>query len=170
MSNIREIKDIIPEIRPFLDRDLDQMKRIEKKAFVDYPWTTEDFAFFLRRLGREHEAFVAEWRENILGFLLLVRSEWSYEIVSLAVVPEFRRIGVGSQLIEYVKNKLIPYSREDIYARVRQTNKYAIQFFKEQGFDVLELVPNCYDDMSEGCYKMKYELTELPLKEEYLNL
>lgn len=158
------------EIRPFYDRDLEQMKKLEKSAFIDYKWTSEDFIIFLRRLDKGHEAYVAEWRENILGFMLLVKSEWSYEIATIAVAPEFRRSGVGTQLIDHAKSKLTPYSREDIYARVRESNRKGQEFFKEQGFLALELVPHCYDDLSEGCYKMKYELQELPLKEEYLHL
>lgn len=162
--------DIVPEIRQFYDRDLDQMKKIEKKAYIDYSWTTEDFVFFLRRLNKDHEAYIAEWREHILGFMLVIRKEWSYDIISIAVVPDFRRAKVGTYLIDHLKTKLEPYGREDIYALVRQTNKKAQQFFTDQGFSALELVRSCYDDMSEGCYKMKYELVEMPLKEEYAHL
>lgn len=170
MSNLKDLSHVKPEIRPFLGRDLDQIKRIERRAYVDYPWTSEDFAFFLRRLNRDHQAYVSEWREHILGFMLLVESRWHYEIASIAVVPEFRRIGVGKQLIDYLKDKLVPYEREDIYCRVRQTNKDGQQFFTNQGFSAIELVKGCFDDLSEGCYKMKYEMEALPLKEEYTNL
>lgn len=170
MTDIKDLSHIKPVIRPFLNRDLDQMKKIEKRAFIDYPWTSEDFAFFLRRLNRNHKAYIAEWREHLLGFMLAVEFEWNYEIASIAVSPEFRRIGVGSLLIDHLKSKLIPYTKEDIYCRVRETNKQAQEFFKEQGFYTMERVKACYDDMSEGCFKMKYEMEPLPLKEEYVNL
>jgi ribosomal protein S18 acetylase RimI-like enzyme len=161
---------IKPEIRAFYDRDLESIKRIEKTAFIDWPWSTEDFVFFLRRLKDDHEAYISEWRENILGFMLVIRKPWCYEICSIAVSLEFRRMGVAKQLIDFLKGKLIPYSREDIYATVRESNKSASQFFIDQGFTTLEWTPNCYTDISEGCYKMKYEMVELPLKEEYMNL
>jgi len=170
MGDIKDLSHVKPEIRPFIERDLDQMKKIEKRAFVDYPWTSEDFIFFLRRIGRDHEAYVAEWREHLIGFMLVIRFEWFYEIAAIAVTPEFRRVKVGSQLVDYLKGKLIPYGREEIYARVRETNKDGQQFFTDQGFSAVERMPSCYDDMSEGCYKMKYELEELPLKKEYLHL
>lgn len=169
-EHINNLSHVIAVVRPFIERDLDQMKKIEKQSFVDYPWTNEDFIFFLRRIGREHEAYVAEWREHILGFLLVVKSEWFYEVAAIAVVPEFRRAKVGSQLVDFLKSKLIPYGREEIYARVRETNKDGQQFFTDQGFSAIERTPNCYDDLSEGCYKMKYELEELPLKKEYSHL
>jgi len=167
---MHDLSHVKPEIRPFIDRDLDQMKKIEKRAFVDYPWTNEDFVFFLRRLNRNHRAYVAEWRDHILGFMLVVESTWQYEVASIAVVPEFRRIKVGTLLLDHLKSKLVPYEREDIYARVRETNKDGQQFFTDNGFSAIERVPNCYDDMSEGCYKMKYEMEALPLKKEYSHL
>jgi ribosomal protein S18 acetylase RimI-like enzyme len=161
---------VIPIIRPFIDRDLDQLKRIEKTSFVDYPWNSEDFAFFLRKLGKGHEAYIAEINETIIGFMLVVKSEWNYKIISIAISPEFRRQGVGTYLIDYIKDRLIPYSREDIYANVRETNKSGIRFFEDQGFIILDTVSNCYDCTDEKCINMKYELKELPLKKEYLGI
>lgn len=161
------IENVKAEIRKFYERDLDQIKKLEKTAFIDYPWTEEDFIIFLRKQGKGHEIYVADWRENVIGFMLLIKKQWHYEIVSVAVYPEFRRFGIATQLIDTIKNSLIPYTREDIYTSVMQNNKDALDFFVEQGFVALELENNCHGEMNIGCYKMKYEMTEMPLKEEY---
>lgn len=167
---IEDLSHVKAEIRPFYERDLSQLKKIEKGSFVEYPWTEEDFIIFLRKLEKGHEAYVSEWREYILGFMLVSKNTWNYEIISLAVSPEFRRIGIGQSLIEFIKSKLIPYSREDIYARVRASNKEALQFFETQGFSIIDKYDKCYSDNNEGCYRLKYELVELPLKKEYQHL
>jgi len=164
------IEDVKAEIRKFYERDLDQIKKLEKTAFIDYPWTDEDFIIFLRKQGKGHQIFVADWRENIIGFMLVIKKQWSYEIVSIAVSPEFRRFGIATQLIDSIKSTLVPYTREDIYTTVMQNNRDALDFFVEQGFVALELEHNCHGEMENvGCYKMKYEMAEMPLKEEYAN-
>ena len=167
-NGISDLSHVTPTIRCFFDRDLDQMKRIERASYIDNFWLPEDFTFFLRRIAKDHEAYIAEWREHILGFMLVIRSTWSYEIVSVAVQPEFRRIKVGQQLVDYLKSKLIPYGREDIYANVRQSNKRGQEFFSEIGFKPIEFVTDADD--KELRVKMKFELEALPLKAEHENL
>lgn len=160
--------DLSVEIRPFLQRDLDQMKRIEKVVFSDYPWTSEDFVIFLRKLDKNHEAYVADFRENIVGFMLVERNEWDYKIINLAITPEFRHKKIGSRFIEELKNRLVPYGREEISAYVSEKNKNAQQFFKTQGFKAVDILNDYFGN--EAAYKFKYELQELPLKPEYAHL
>ena len=159
--------EIVPDIREFTERDLDQMKRLERTAFIDYPWKEEDYVIFLRNQRDNHEAYVADWQGHILGFMLVVKNEWNYEIVSIAVSPEFRGKGIGTLLINHLKKKLEPYSREDIYTRVQFSNKDAAFFFAAEEFVPLEVEEHCFGEMDTPCYRMKYEMAEMPLKEEY---
>lgn len=161
--------ELTPDIREFTERDLDQMRLLEKTAFIDYPWKEEDYVIFLRNKRNNHEAYVADWQGHILGFMLVVKNRWNYEIVSIAVSPEFRGKGLGSLLINHLKNKLEPYSREDIYTRVQFANKDAAFFFMAEGFVSLEVEEHCFGEMDTPCYLMKYEMVEMPLKQEYIN-
>lgn len=157
------------DIREYYERDLEQIKRLERSSFIDYPWTDEDYVIFLRNRKKGHKVYVADFREHILGFMLVIKQKWNYDIIAVAVSPEFRGQGVGTQLINRLKNELVPYSREDIYAHVQWKNKDAYYFFEEQGFKCIDLEEKCFGEINGGCFKMKYELEELPLKEEYIN-
>lgn len=163
MSDI--ITSITCDIREYYDRDLEQVKRLNKSAFIDYPWQDEDYVLFLRKRREGHKVYVADWREHVLGIMFFIQNEWNYELVALAVAPEFRSQGIGSQLVTTLKNQLVPYSREDIYTTVQWHNKDAHRFFNDQGFHTMDLV----EGETGGCFKMKYELEEMPLKPEYRN-
>lgn len=165
------------EIRPYLARDLDEIRKIERQCFGEFPWDDIDFDRFLGHIGRNnkslpHSAYVAEWREHIVGYIFLVEYPRFFDIVNLAVSPQFQRKGVGSQLIRFVQQqKLEPYGREELMLYIKQSSEPAIYFAESHGFYKAEKVKGHFDDNTAALkyvYVMperQIDLTKIPVRE-----
>lgn len=54
----------------------------------------------------------------------------------IAVIPEFRGRGIGTSLLEWIEEN-IPDEVTEINLEVRESNKYAIEMYKNFGYTVL---------------------------------
>ena len=114
--------------------DLHEVAEIEKVSFPD-PY---DKATFLRFLVWENEGFlVAEDQGRILGYVIASSGQGSGLIASIAVSPNYKRMGIGSTLMRAALDYLIGKVRE-VKLQVSVTNTAAIDlyikfFFRETG-------------------------------------
>eukprot|EP00736_Rhodelphis_marinus_P003243 Rmarinus@m.12785 len=78
-------------------------------------------------------------------------------IMTLGVIPTYRRSGVGSRLIKYVVQELLSQRDfqevEEIYLHVQTTNRAALAFYQQEGFEIGELVKEYYRRIPDrDCY------------------
>jgi len=86
------------------------------------------------------------------------RIENSYLIDTLCVKKEFRRNGVGSKLISLTKDKAKENGYETLSLIVFTDNALAKQFYKSNGFEIVERVelkPHNLIPHNDGCLLMK---------------
>src|SRR5690349_8766222 len=104
------------EIRPYSSRDLPRVKDISRRCFQEPAWDDIDFKRFFKQVDIGNaSAYVAEWREHVVGYVFVVEWKWHFEVASIAVAPEFQGKGVGTKLLDFVKqNKLQPYGKEQL--------------------------------------------------------
>ena len=83
--------------------------------------------------------------DNILiGFIIINHIEKNRNhIMSIGVSTEYRRKGVGKQLINTANNQMI-----SLYV---QYGNDAIKFYKKLNFQILEKLENYYDNLEEKC-------------------
>ena len=72
------------------------------------------------------------------------------------MAPEFRRMGIGSQMIRKLIGKLSSQRRSRIMLEVRETNLAAQLFFRENGFRAVSVLREYYEDTPEDAYVMQY--------------
>ena len=66
-------------------------------------------------------------------------------IMTLSVLPAYRRRGVASILLEHVLKEAEKMGDvDDIYLHVQTSNDSAINFYGAHGFDNIEMIPNYY--------------------------
>lgn len=142
-------------IRWMLRHDMPDVLAIEAESF-ELPWPEEDFMRCLRR--RHSIGMVAEYDERVVGFIVyeLIRSK--IHILNLAVGRDYRRRGVGRQLIEKQTQKLRPGGRCRVSVEVRETNLPAQLFFSACGFRAVNVLRDYYPDANEDAYAMIYRL------------
>ena len=116
--------------------------------YIDMNWVHTDHArkLFTKAItDKNHHTIVAEAEGKMIGFLMLQPKELPYrtaktiELEILAVLPEYRSMRVGSQLItkakEWAKTKGCTTMMVSSYSK----NARAIEFYKREGFETVDI-------------------------------
>ncbi|MEM2896903.1 MAG: N-acetyltransferase [Candidatus Bathyarchaeia archaeon] len=125
--------------------------------------------FFLEIYRNCPEGFlVAELERKIVGYIMC-RLEFGFSefkrlklvrkghIVSIAVLPEFRRKKIATELIDKVLKFLSEKKIDECFLEVRIANEPAIKLYRKLGFDVVRTVPMYYFDGTDA-YVMARDL------------
>ncbi len=141
-------------IRWMIRRDMAEVLNTEQESF-EFPWIEEDFIRCLRQ--RNCIGMVAESGEEVVGFMIYELHKTKLHILNFAVHREFRRQGVGQQMVDKLTSKLSSQRRTKLTLEVRETNLPAQLFFREAGFLASEVLRDYYDDSTEDAYVMQYD-------------
>jgi ribosomal-protein-alanine N-acetyltransferase len=145
-------------LRVFTPSDLESVVNINRVCLP------ENYApyFFLDTFNNLPQTFiVAEYEGRIVGYIMC-RMEHSFSdfkklhfakkghIISVAVMPDFRRMGVGRALVEHVMSTLSSLSADECYLEVRTSNDSAIELYKKIGFQIARTISRYYYDGSDA--------------------
>jgi [ribosomal protein S18]-alanine N-acetyltransferase len=145
------------QIRWLIRRDMEEVLAIERDSF-QFAWTEEEFLCCLRQ--RNCIGTVAELDHRIVGFMIYELHKSMLRILNFAVGKEFRRCGIGSQMVQRLVDKLSQQRRREIVLEVRETNLPAQLFFAKGGFRAVTVLRNHYEDTCEDAYYMRYCLNQ----------
>jgi ribosomal-protein-alanine N-acetyltransferase len=135
-------------------RDMPAVLGIENESF-EFPWTEEEFIRCLRQ--RDCIGMVAEYSEQVVGFMIYELHRTRIHVLSFAVHPDFRRQSVGSAMITKLVSKLAYQRRNRIVLEVRETNLSAQLFFRSLGFRATGVLRNFYEDSTEDAFMMQFQ-------------
>ncbi|MBC8352477.1 MAG: ribosomal protein S18-alanine N-acetyltransferase [Planctomycetes bacterium] len=134
-------------------RDMPEVLDIEGQGF-EFPWSEEDFIRCLRQ--RNCIGMVAEFEEQVVGFMIYELHKTRLHVLNFAVNPNFRRRAVGQAMMGKLVSKLSHQRRNRILLEVRETNLAAQLFFRNIGFRAVSVLRDFYDDTTEDAYLMQY--------------
>jgi len=140
-------------IRWMIRRDMPEVLEIENRSF-EFPWLEEDFIRCLRQ--RNCIGMVADYEDQVVGFMIYELHKTRLHILNFAVLPEFRRRGIGKQMVSKLIGKLSFQRRSRILLEVRETNLAAQLFFKGNEFRATTVLRDFYEDTTEDAYLMEY--------------
>lgn len=86
--------------------------------------------------------------DKIVGFSTIINSNY---IALFGVSPRLQNKGVGSKLLESMKNDY-----DNLVCHTRISNNSALNFYESNGFVIDEIVDNYYRN-NEDAYYLKYE-------------
>src|SRR5438552_16731588 len=158
-TNRAEKEQVRVHIRWMIRRDMPEVLQTEQESF-EYSWTEEDFLRCLRQ--RNCIGMVAEPGERVVGFMIYELHKAKLHILNFAVHPQYRRYGVGGQMVSKLISKLSSHRRTRITLEVRETNLTAQLFFRAQGFRAIKVLRSFYEDSGEDAFLMQYRLAEDP--------
>ena len=132
-------------IRPGAAADLADVAAIQAASPEAAQWPPEDY------LGFDFRVCVLESR--IAGFAVArITAPGEGELLNLAVAAEFRRRGVGRQLVRALTTETV----NCVFLEVRESNRGARNFYKALGFEEVGLRSGYYEKPSESAIVMKF--------------
>ncbi len=144
-------------IRWMIRRDMPEVLDIEATSF-EFPWMEGDFIRCLQQ--RNCIGMVAEYDDSVIGFMIYELHKNQLHLLDFAVRHDFRRNGVGTQMVQKLVGRLIPQRRNRINLEVRETNLRGQLFFRNAGFKAVSVLRDYYDNTSEDAYVMQYRFCE----------
>jgi len=137
--------------------DYDSVMQIERASF-DHPWSLDVFLKLQRASSRSCIGMVAQYRSQIVGFVMYELLKSRIEILNFAVNPDYRRLNIGSLIVEKLKNKTIQQKRSELFLSLRETNLGAQLFFQKCGFLAEAVIEDYYQDTGEAAYVFRNRL------------
>jgi ribosomal-protein-alanine N-acetyltransferase len=100
---------------------------------------------------------VASINGQLGGFAIMHFGDLRAHLVLLAVEPRFRKSGIGSALLKWLKSSCVTAGIQDIRLEVRAANSLAQRFYRNRGFAVVGRIPGYYD-RREAAVVMEHKL------------
>lgn len=126
-------------IRGATKNDLKALENIEKICF-SCPWSGQ---MLLSSLENGCTMIVAEQENQIVGYAGFYTSG---DITNIAVLPEFRGKGIGSQLVEAMQKEAKSKNINNLFLEVRVSNKIAIALYEKCGFKRINIRKKYYSN------------------------
>jgi len=152
-------------LRKFAPDDLQSVIQINR---VCLPENYTDF-FFMDLHQRFPETFiVAEENGKIAGYIMcrieVGLSNYGFgglirkgHVVSIAVLPQYRRKGIAQAVITRALEGMQYYKAKQCFLEVRVTNEAGVSLYKKLGFEITRTINRYYSD-GEDAYVMTKRL------------
>jgi ribosomal protein S18 acetylase RimI-like enzyme len=156
---------VLFRIRQFEKVDFDTLWRIDQDCFdPQLAYSKPELAFYMRRPGSftlVAESSGSEVRSNVrggggttgdikargpVGFLVAETRRKTGHIITIDVIAEFRRAGVGSALLHAAENQLLRTGTVVVALETPVNNEAAIRFYKKKGYFVEKTVAGYYSN------------------------
>jgi ribosomal protein S18 acetylase RimI-like enzyme len=168
-------------IRQFRKADLDTLWEIDQACFdPQLAYSRPELAFYIRRPGSF--TLVAEAADDptddptgdngrspasssppakILGFIVAENRRGNGHIITIDVIAEARRSGVGSSLLRTTEEKLVQAGTGAVVLETPVNNLTAIRFYKREGYFVEKTVAGYYSGLLDALVMTK-DLARIP--------
>jgi len=125
---------------------------IERATFSRDAYTRRMFMDLHRDCGDLF--FVAQRGRRIAGYIVMCTNSNKAELVSIAVDPKLRKLGIGTALMRRVLAELGHRKICRIELMVRVTNQEAVRFYGGFHFRLIRRVRHYYEDSADA-YRMR---------------
>ncbi len=143
-------------LRPATRRDLDGLLALEAACFGDRQFGRDAVVWIL---DDENAATIVEDRGGIVGSVMAAFDREACRVLSVAVLPGWRRRGIGRALMDAVeqlaRGRGFPIVRLEVGVR----NDGAIEFYKRLGYKIDGVLHGYYSD-GEDAHAMRRAIGE----------
>src|SRR5712664_2494748 len=149
---------VLFRIRQFEKADFDTLWRIDQACFdPQLAYSRPEMAFYMRRPGSFTLVAEAEGSpgSGILGFIVAETRRTSGHIITIDVVAEARRAGVGSALLRAAEDRLLRAGAVVVALETPVNNAAAIHFYKQKGYFVEKTVAGYYSGQMDALVMTK---------------
>jgi ribosomal-protein-alanine N-acetyltransferase len=113
--------------------DFDTLHEIDQLCYEDeVAYSKRELRAYLRFRGSE--CVVAEADGKIAGFCISARQGERGYIVTIDVLPQFRRLHVGTTLLDEIERRLAANGVREVALETATDNESAVAFWKKHGY------------------------------------
>lgn len=145
-------------LRPMRHEDLAQVHALEEIIFPT-PWSLNSYEFELERNPASRQWVIVDRseaeQEQIAAYCVCWLLGDEMHIANLAVSPEFRRQGLGRELLVHMLNYGAANGIRSATLEVRAGNRAALELYKSFGFQVVGRRKGYYRDNQEDALLMQ---------------
>ncbi|MDV6315647.1 N-acetyltransferase [Idiomarina sp. HP20-50] len=134
--------------------DLAQLVALERATF-NYSCISR--RSFKQVIESQHNfCWVVRAGKELAGYAIAFtrRNSNLWRLYSIAVALNFRGLGVGNLLMNEILDTAKRHAAKGLSLEVKSDNKAAIHWYQNCGFETVDLLPDYYDDGSDG-FKMR---------------
>jgi ribosomal-protein-alanine N-acetyltransferase len=146
---------VTPLIRRMTLEDVPAVHAIDTLSF-SLPWPERSFRFELTE-NPVSRSWVAEVDGQVAAMLVLWLIIDEAHIATIAVHPNFRRQGIGEEIMLYALRAAQDEGAHRAFLEVRAGNTAAQAMYKKYGFEVTGVRPRYYKDNNEDALLMNLE-------------
>lgn len=153
------------EIFPATAEDLEAIAEIESLSGLSQ-WGIESYKSELAR--DENLFYVARSEGKVIGFVFARLITPEIEIFNIAVLPDFRKQGIGRKLFETILELAVDRGCRECWLEVRESNLAARRFYEKLNFQNVGRRKNYYQFPVEDALLLGYKIdNESCLKKEF---
>lgn len=141
------------EITGLTMEDLEGTAALLKAHCSELPW--DETALFTYLMREDALLYAAREDGRVIGFAGLLMAPPEADILDVTVLPEFRRTGVGSALLETLFQNAEAQGVNTVYLEVRAGNGPAKALYRKKGFTQIGLRKQYYSDPVEDALIME---------------
>jgi [ribosomal protein S18]-alanine N-acetyltransferase len=120
-------------LRDYKSEDFDTLYEIDRACYPpDIAYSKRELRVYLRISGAE--CVVAETSNAIAGFCITAYQNARGYIVTIDVLEQFRRTGIGSALLREVERRLAASGVREVRLETATDNETAIAFWRKHGY------------------------------------
>ena len=146
-------------IRDYRATDFDRLWRIDQQCFPPgIAYTQMDLTGFITR--RKAITVVAEFAEGtefaggVAGFAVAQPIRQIGRILTLDILPEARRFGLATRLMQDCEKRLRAVGCEQVYLETAVNNEPALMLYHKLGYEILRRLPLYYPTHALDAYLM----------------
>lgn len=145
------------EILRMTKEDVQEVWEVDKQCFAS-PWSEKSFydemsnklaVYFIARKNGECVGYAGFW--NVSG---------EGGITNVAVLPKYRRLGIGGQLIARMIKAASELNLDLLTLEVRKSNRIAQSLYEKYGFKIIGERKRYYSDNGEDAWIMTKSFSE----------
>lgn len=147
---MKQKADVI--FREALTSEAAVLHQYDSQIFHD-SWGEKSFLSSLESLMEKIPVAVLKQTDEIIAYAAV---SWVFETANInriAVRPEYRGMGLGTDLLKYIE-EILPHDVTVFDLEVRESNKYAIEMYEKFGYTVLGKRKNFYRNPEEDALLM----------------
>ncbi len=127
-------------------------------------WGEDEQLTFGRRFRiSKTSVYIAELKDEILGFVAFARLGDALIIVALGVLPMYQNCGVGRKLMEQVEIEARKQGKKKLLVSTSNDDLPALAFYQHIGFKIFDVKPNV---IAEKHGKVLIGIGGLPVRDE----